>query len=77
MRDGNGTCVHRAAAGGCRPGVCFQLVLSGDSLPAKKPDPLPLLHIARCFETTPAQVLVVAIRQRHACGAPPAARWCA
>lgn len=38
---------------------CFQLVLSGDSLPAKKPDPLPLLHIARCFETTPAQVLVV------------------
>lgn len=37
----------------------FQLVLSGDSLPAKKPDPLPLLHVARCFDTAPSQVLVI------------------
>jgi phosphoglycolate phosphatase len=28
----------------------FHLVLSGDSLPARKPDPLPLLHAAEQFE---------------------------
>jgi phosphoglycolate phosphatase len=37
----------------------FALVLSGDSLAKKKPDPLPLLHCARTFDTEPAQLLVI------------------
>jgi phosphoglycolate phosphatase len=37
----------------------FDLVLSGDSLPKKKPDPLPLLHCAQEFGTDPAQLLVI------------------
>jgi phosphoglycolate phosphatase len=31
----------------------FQLVLSGDSLPRQKPDPLPLLHACKHFGITP------------------------
>ena len=31
----------------------FELILSGDSLPKKKPDPLPLLHACRHFGVTP------------------------
>ena len=31
----------------------FQLVLSGDSLPRQKPDPLPLLHACRYFGISP------------------------
>jgi len=37
----------------------FGLTVSGDSLPAKKPDPLPLLHTCRYFETEPAAALFV------------------
>jgi phosphoglycolate phosphatase len=37
----------------------FDLVLSGDSLPRKKPDPLPLLHCARQFEARPIELLVI------------------
>lgn len=37
----------------------FELVLSGDTLPKKKPDPLPLLYAAEKFGTTPAQVLLI------------------
>jgi phosphoglycolate phosphatase len=37
----------------------FELVMSGDSLPKKKPDPLPLLHIARQFAVAPARLLVI------------------
>jgi len=37
----------------------FQLVLSGDSLHSKKPDPGPLLHIAERFGVQPAQLLMV------------------
>jgi phosphoglycolate phosphatase len=37
----------------------FALVLSGDSLPRKKPDPLPLLHCAQQFGLEAAQLLVV------------------
>ncbi|HYL17922.1 MAG TPA: phosphoglycolate phosphatase, partial [Burkholderiales bacterium] len=37
----------------------FDLVLSGDSLPKKKPDPLPLLHCAQQFGVPPAQMLIV------------------
>lgn len=37
----------------------FGLVVSGDTLPRKKPDPLPLLHAARHFDTAPADALFV------------------
>lgn len=37
----------------------LDLVLSGDTLPCKKPDPLPLLHTARAFGIEPAQLLMV------------------
>jgi phosphoglycolate phosphatase len=38
---------------------CFGLVVSGDTLPRKKPDPLPLLHAARHFGVQPADALMV------------------
>ena len=37
----------------------FDLVVSGDTLPAKKPDPLPLLHIAERLGMAPARLLVI------------------
>jgi len=37
----------------------FSLVLSGDSLPRKKPDPLPLLHMAEMFGLSPAQMVMI------------------
>ena len=37
----------------------FDLVLSGDSLPRKKPDPMPLLHAAEHFGVGPDQCLMV------------------
>ena len=40
-------------------GPVFGLILSGDSLPRKKPDPLPLRHAAEFFSVTPAQSLMV------------------
>jgi len=37
----------------------FSLVLSGDSLPKKKPDPLPLTHAASHFGVAPEQMLMI------------------
>lgn len=37
----------------------FAIVLSGDTLPRKKPDPLPLLHAAQQLGVSPCQVLMV------------------
>ena len=37
----------------------FRLILSGDSLPKKKPDPLPFLHAAEFFGCYPANLLVI------------------
>jgi phosphoglycolate phosphatase len=37
----------------------FDQVVSGDSLPARKPDPLPLRHIAERFGIPPARLLVI------------------
>ena len=37
----------------------FSLVISGDALPRKKPDPLPLLHAAEYFGVAPADALMV------------------
>jgi len=37
----------------------FELILSGDSLPRRKPDPLPLLHACEVFGITPDQMLLI------------------
>jgi phosphoglycolate phosphatase len=37
----------------------FELILSGDTLPKKKPDPLPLLHACERFGITPDQLLLI------------------
>lgn len=37
----------------------FGLVVSGDTLPKKKPDPLPLLHAAEYFKVDPADALMI------------------
>lgn len=37
----------------------FELVLSGDSLPKRKPDPLPLLHACKHFSTLPEAALLI------------------
>lgn len=51
----------------------FEIVVSGDSLPKKKPDPLPLLHICHKLDTLPAEALLVGdsetdIQAAHAAG---------
>lgn len=37
----------------------FDIVLSGDSLPKKKPDPLPLLYACKHFDILPHQMLLI------------------
>ncbi|HEC85900.1 MAG: phosphoglycolate phosphatase [Candidatus Parabeggiatoa sp. nov. 2] len=37
----------------------FRLIISGDSLPKKKPDPLPLLHAAEFFKIEPHNALML------------------
>lgn len=37
----------------------FGIVVSGDTLPQKKPDPAPLLHVAKHFGVAPARSLVI------------------
>ncbi len=37
----------------------FSLVISGDSLPRRKPDPMPLLHAARHFDVAPENALLI------------------
>lgn len=37
----------------------FELILSGDTLPKKKPDPLPLLYTCEKFGVTPEQMLLI------------------
>jgi phosphoglycolate phosphatase len=37
----------------------FDLVVAGDTLPRKKPDPLPLLHCAQQFGARPNELLVI------------------
>jgi phosphoglycolate phosphatase len=39
--------------------TAFTLILSGDSLPKKKPDPLPLLHAAETFGCKPGELLLI------------------
>ena len=40
-------------------GSYFEIVVSGDSLPEKKPHPLPLQHAARFFECNTAELLMI------------------
>lgn len=37
----------------------FELILSGDTLPKRKPDPLPLLHACQHFGIEPQQLLLI------------------
>lgn len=37
----------------------FEIVLSGDSLPKKKPDPMPLTHICQHFNAQPHEALLI------------------
>ncbi|MCU0842067.1 MAG: phosphoglycolate phosphatase [Thiobacillaceae bacterium] len=37
----------------------FELILSGDTLPEKKPSPLPLLHACQVFGIEPAELLLI------------------
>jgi len=37
----------------------FEIVISGDTLPRKKPDPLPLLHAAQHFGVSPERALMI------------------
>ena len=37
----------------------FSIVISGDSLPQKKPDPAPLLHAAKFFKVSPEQAMMI------------------
>lgn len=37
----------------------FELILSGDTLPKRKPDPLPLLYACKQFNVTPDQMLLI------------------
>ncbi|MBK67559.1 MAG: phosphoglycolate phosphatase [Rickettsiales bacterium] len=37
----------------------FDIVLSGDSLPRKKPDPMPLYHACEFFEILPTEMLLI------------------
>ncbi|MDY6980124.1 MAG: phosphoglycolate phosphatase [Pseudomonadota bacterium] len=37
----------------------FEIVVSGDTLPQKKPDPMPLLHVAEFFGVKPEQALMI------------------
>jgi phosphoglycolate phosphatase len=37
----------------------FEITLCGDSLPKKKPDPMPLLHAAEFFDADPKEVLLI------------------
>ncbi len=37
----------------------FSLVISGDTLPRRKPDPMPLLHTSRHFAVAPEQALLI------------------
>jgi len=53
----------------------FGLSLGGDSLPRKKPDPLPLLHSCEHFQVKPEQALMVGdsrndVLAARACGMP-------
>ena len=53
----------------------FEIVLAGDTLARKKPDPLPLLHAAEFFKVQPHELLLIGdsvndVQAAHAAGCP-------
>jgi phosphoglycolate phosphatase len=57
-------CVTNKAAQFTEPllkdlGVSDYFIISGDTLPEKKPDPMPLLHAAKFFKVAPEQALMI------------------
>jgi phosphoglycolate phosphatase len=38
---------------------CFELIVGGDSLPLRKPDPMPMLHVAQRFEIDPLEIVAI------------------
>ena len=53
----------------------FEIVLAGDTLARKKPDPLPLLHAAEFFKVQPHELLLIGdsvndVQAAHAAGSP-------
>lgn len=51
----------------------FEIVLSGDSLPKKKPDPLPLLHAAKALGVSPTRAMMLGDSQNDVIAARAAA----
>jgi phosphoglycolate phosphatase len=47
----------------------FEIVISGDSLPKKKPDPLPLLHAARALSVSPQHAMMLGDSKNDVCAA--------
>jgi phosphoglycolate phosphatase len=37
----------------------FELILGGDALPRRKPDPMPMLHVAQRFEIDPSEIVAI------------------
>lgn len=37
---------------------CFEMILSGDNLPKRKPDPMPLMHICQHFNVKPDEAIL-------------------
>src|SRR5471030_1129789 len=50
---------HYLAINGQNSSLYFDVVYGGDSLPRKKPDPLPLLTVCRDFDLPAAQVVAI------------------
>jgi phosphoglycolate phosphatase len=38
---------------------CFELIVGGDTLPLRKPDPMPMLHVAQRFEIDPPEIVAI------------------
>lgn len=53
----------------------FEVIYGGDSLPAKKPDPLPMLTVCRDFGFEPAQVVAIGDSSNDAEAARAAGCW--
>jgi phosphoglycolate phosphatase len=37
----------------------FELIVGGDALPRRKPDPMPMLHVAQRFEIDPPEIVAI------------------
>ena len=53
----------------------FELIYGGDSLPKKKPDPMPLLQVCQDFALVPAQVVAIGDSSNDSLAARAAGCW--